>query len=251
MSKTAMSETKEIPKEIERFDIIFRIQHVVMFTTFLLLSFTGWGLKYAHEPQGAASMWIRVWGGAETAGLIHRIAGVTMLLDFVTHVIYLGYLIAMGKITWSTRTTVIPIPKDVLDVVKNFMYFLGLSKEKAKFGKFSYAQKFDYWAVFWGMFIIGTSGFALAFPIFFSNFIPQFTAGWIWEVLSIMHSDEALLAIVFILFWHFYNEHLKPDVFPMSWIWITGKISTDTLKHHHPLEYELLFPEDTGKTKKD
>jgi cytochrome b subunit of formate dehydrogenase len=250
MSQSTTSTEHEIPKEIERFDIIFRIQHVVMFTTFLLLSFTGWGLKYAHEPQGVSSMWIRVWGGAETAGLIHRIAGVTMLLDFVTHVIYLVYLIAIGKITFSTKTTLIPMPKDVLDVIKNFMYFLGLSKEKAQFGKFSYAQKFDYWAVFWGMFIIGTSGFALAFPIFFSNFVPQFTSGWIWEVLSIMHSDEALLAIVFILFWHFYNEHLKPDVFPMSWIWITGKISTETLKHHHPLEYERLFPDDAKKNKK-
>ncbi len=251
MDQTNTSGSQEVPKEIERFDIIFRIQHVVMFTTFLLLSFTGWGLKYAHEPMGAASWWIRVWGGPETAGLIHRIAGVTMLIDFVTHVIYLAYLFAKGEIGFNTKTTLIPLPKDVMDVIKNFLYFFGLSREKAKFGKFSYAQKFDYWAVFWGMFIIGTSGFALAFPIFFSNFIPQFTAGWIWEVLSIMHSDEALLAIVFILFWHFYNEHLKPDVFPMSWIWITGKISTDTLRHHHPLEYELLFPDDAKKHEKD
>ncbi len=255
MSTTNTATAQNIPKEIERFDIIFRIQHVVMFTTFLLLSFTGWGLKYAHEPQGVASWWIRVWGGAETAGLIHRIAGVTMLVDFATHCVYLSYLFVVGKITWDSRTTIIPIPKDILDVIKNFMYYFGLSKEKARFGKFSYAQKFDYWAVFWGMFIIGTSGFALAFPIFFSHFVPQFTSGWIWEVLSIMHSDEALLAIVFILFWHFYNEHLKPEVFPMSWTWITGKISTDTLKHHHPLEYEMRFPgasaDHDSKGKKD
>jgi formate dehydrogenase subunit gamma len=216
-----------------------------MFSTFLLLAFTGWGLKYAEAPGGVSSMWIRIWGGAETAGIIHRIAGVTMLLDFIWHVIYLGYLFATGRMTINLKTTIIPLPKDVMDVIKNFMYFLGLSKEKPKFGKYSYAQKFDYWAVFWGMFIIGFSGFALA-----SHIIPQAAADWIWVLLSIMHSDEALLAIVFILFWHFYNEHLKPEVFPMSWIWLTGKISTEKLKHHHPLEYELLFPEDAKKHKK-
>jgi cytochrome b subunit of formate dehydrogenase len=249
MSQTNTS-AREIPREVERFNIIFRIQHVVMFTTFLVLSFTGWGLKYAHDPEGLSSIWIRIWGGPDTAGLIHRIAGVTMLLDFVWHVIYLIYLFATKQMTINARTTVIPLPKDIFDVTKNFMYFFGLSKEKPRFGKYSYAQKFDYWAVFWGMFIIGFSGFALAFPMLVSYLIPEFVTGWIWELLGVMHSDEALLAIVFILFWHFYNEHLKPEVFPMSWIWITGKISTEKLKHHHPLEYELLFPEESKKEKK-
>ena len=79
--------SKDIPKEIERFNLTFRIQHVIMFTTFLVLSFTGWGLKYAHDPEGLSSIWIRIWGDADTAGLIHRIAGVTMLIDFIWHVI--------------------------------------------------------------------------------------------------------------------------------------------------------------------
>ena len=77
----------DIPKEIERFDLSARIQHVIMFTTFLLLSFTGWGLKYAY--QDPASAWIRFWGGAKSAGIIHRVAGITMLLDFVYHQFYL------------------------------------------------------------------------------------------------------------------------------------------------------------------
>jgi cytochrome b subunit of formate dehydrogenase len=243
--------TTEVPKEIERFNIIFRIQHVLMFTTFLILSFTGWGLKFAHAPHGVSSMLLRVWGGPETAGLIHRIAGVTMLLDFVWHVLYLGYLFATKRMTINLKTTIIPLPKDIFDLIQNFMYFLGLSNKKARFGTYSYAQKFDYWAVFWGMFIIGFSGFALAFPILVSNIVPAFTAPWIWELLGIMHSDEALLAIVFILFWHFYNEHLKPESFPMSWVWITGRISTEKLKHHHPIEYELLFPDEAKKHKKD
>jgi len=229
----------ELPQEIERFNLIFRIQHIILFVTFLLLSFTGWGLKYADVET--SSWWIRIWGGPETAGLIHRIAGVTMVIDFSWHVLYLIYLFAKGKIKWDTRTTLIPLPKDVIDVMHNFAYFVGISKTKPKFGKFSYAHKFDYWAVFWGMFIIGGSGVALAFPIATTIFLPEFTSGWIWQLLGIMHSDEALLAIVFILFFHFYNEHLKPEVFPMSWLWLTGKVPLEEVQHKHPLEYEKLL----------
>ncbi len=228
-------------QEIERFDVIFRIQHVIMFTTFLLLAFTGWGLKYAEID--VSSWWIRIWGGPKTAGIIHRIAGVTMICDFVFHIVYVGYQLLTGKMKIRKETTILPLPKDVKDVIHNFMYFIGIAKTKPKFGRFSYAQKFDYWAVFWGMFVIGLSGLCLAFPIQASYFIPEWTTGWIWQLLAIMHSDEALLAVVFILFWHFYNEHLKPEVFPMSWVWLTGKISLKELKHKHPLEYELLMKE--------
>jgi formate dehydrogenase subunit gamma len=248
---SATASTKEIPQEVERFNIVFRIQHVIMFVTFLVLCFTGWGLKYAYAPAGVGSKLIRFWGGPESAGLIHRIAGVTMLLDFVWHVLYLGYLFATKRMTIRMKTTVIPLPKDVVDVVKNFMYFIGISKKKPRFGRYNYAQKFDYWAVFWGMFIIGLSGFSLAFPMVVSYVIPESASHWIWQVIAIMHSDEALLAIVFILFWHFYNEHLKPETFPMNWLWITGKMSTEKLKHHHPLEYEVLFPEAAEKEEKE
>ena len=239
---------QDIPKEIERFNVIFRIQHVILFTTFLLLSFTGWALKYPEGTAAAHSQaLVRIWGGPENAGIIHRISGVTMLLDFGWHVIYLIYLFATGRMKLRAVTTIIPIPKDVLDVIKNFMYFFGLSNTKPKFGRFSYVHKFDYWAVFWGMGIIGSSGFILAFPVFASGFFPSFTLGWIWPLMRILHSDEALLAIVFILFWHFYNEHLRVGKFPMSWTWITGKISTEDLKHEHALEYEMLFPEAKSK----
>jgi len=227
--------------EVERFNIHYRIQHVLMFTTFLTLSFTGWGLKYAHIDQ---SYWlIQLFGGAKTAGIIHRVAGVTMLLDFMYHVLYIMYQFSRGKIRFHKDTTIIPMPKDVVDVIHNFLYFVGIAKTKPRFGRFSYAQKFDYWAVFWGMFIIGFSGFALAFPMLVSYIVPEFTTAWIWQLLAIMHSDEALLAIVFILFWHFYNEHLKPETFPMSWVWLTGKISVEEMKHKHPIEYEIMQKE--------
>ncbi|WP_333656226.1 formate dehydrogenase subunit gamma [Dissulfurispira sp.] len=232
---------KETPKEYLRFNTIERIQHVILFTTFLLLSFTGWALKYPEQTVEHSSWLVKIWGGAKNAGIVHRIAGITMLLNFAWHVLYLAYMLSTGKMKLRKDTTIIPLPKDVMDAVKNILYFLGLGKEKPQFGRFSYIHKFDYWAVFWGMGIIGLSGFFLAFPVQSSYFFPSWSVNWIWEVISIMHSDEALLAIVFILFWHFYNEHLKWNKFPMSMTWITGKISIEDMKREHPLEYKLEF----------
>ena len=236
---------KTIPVEIERFDLEARIQHVVMFTTFLILSFTGWGLKYAHEPGGYSSIWITIWGGAKTAGIIHRVAGIIMVLDFAYHLVYLTRKAVKGKL----RLTLVPMPKDVIDFFTNVAYYVGVSRKKPYFGQFNYMQKFDYWAVFWGMFIIGTSGLFLAFPVTVSYLFPSWSLSWAWDVLFVMHSDEALLAIVFILFFHFYNEHLRSDVFRMNYTWLTGKVTTEELKHKHPAEYDYLFGDKANQGK--
>ncbi|MEW5746992.1 MAG: cytochrome b/b6 domain-containing protein [Nitrospirota bacterium] len=241
--------SREIPKEYLRFNLTERIQHVIMFVTFLLLTFTGWALKYPEQTVEHSSWLVQIWGGAKNAGIVHRAAGITMLLDFVWHVAYLAYMLGTGKMKLRWNTTIIPTPKDVTDAVQNILYFVGLSKTKPKFGRFSYIHKFDYWAVFWGMGIIGLSGLFLAFPVWASTFFPAWSANWIWDVLSIMHSDEALLAIVFILFWHFYNEHLRYNKFPMSMTWITGKIPIEDMKHEHPLEYEIEFGDGKGVNK--
>ncbi len=232
---------KEIPQEIERLNLIFRIQHIILFTTFLLLAFSGWALKYPEVEY--SRFWVRIWGGAEMAGLIHRIAGVTMLADFIWHILYMIYSVGRGSIKFDPMTTVVPMPNDAFVIVNNVLYYLGLRKEPPPFRRYTYLQKFDYFAVFWGVAIIGSSGFILAFPVFSSAIFPNFTLGWIWPLMRIMHSDEALLAIVFILFIHFYNEHLKPGKFPMSWVWLTGKMSIEELKHHHTLDYEYRFGE--------
>jgi len=236
-----MSDDKTV--EYQRFNLTFRIQHVILFVSFLLLAFTGWALKYPEPSLEHMPWWIKLWGGAKTAGLIHRIAGVTMVADFIWHVLYLLFLLGTGKMKIDPATTIIPMPKDVADVVQNFLYFLGLSKTKPRFRRYTYLQKFDYWAVFWGMGIIGFSGLCLAFPTKFQYIFPNFTIDWIWELMGVLHSDEALLAIVFILLIHFYNEHLKWDKFPMSMLWITGKMTVEELKHEHPLEYEHVMKE--------
>lgn len=190
-----------------------------------------------------------MWGGPRSAGIIHRFAGITMLLDFTWHVIYMIQKILSGKIRFHKDTSLIPLPKDLTDAVKNMMYFVGAGKEKPQFGRFSYIHKFDYWAVFWGMTIIGLSGLFLTFPVQASYLFPAWSVNWVWDLISIMHSDEALLAIVFILFFHFYNEHLKWDKFPMNMVWITGKITLEEMKHEHPLEYKIEFGDKEGGNK--
>lgn len=221
---------KNIPQEIERFDISARVQHIIMFVTFLILSFTGWGLKYAYAKP--ASAWITIWGGAKIAGYIHRAAGITMLLDFIYHQFYLLNLARKRDL----RLTIIPMPKDVVDLFHNFMYYFGFRKERPYFGKFSYLQKFDYWAVYWGMVIMIGSGTVLWFTNQFLKVFPK----WFTDIAKEAHSDEALLATLAIVVWHFYNVHFNPHKFPMNRTFITGRISEHEMVEEHPLEYERI-----------
>ena len=233
--------TDERPAEYQRFNIAFRLQHVILVVTFLLLAFTGWALKYPEPALEHTGWWIRLWGGPKTAGIIHRVAGVIMIFDFLWHVVYMVFKLLTGRMKFDPLTTIVPVPSDITNAIQNMLYFIGLGKTKPKFARYNYIRKFDYWAVFWGMAIIGLSGLILTFPTQASIFLPQWSANWIWEVLFILHSDEALLAITYITIMHFYAEHLKWANFPMSMTWITGRISLKHMKEEHPLEYELEF----------
>ena len=114
-------------------------------------------------------------------------------------------------------------------------WFCGLGP-RPQFDRFTYWEKFDYWAVFWGMFIIGGSGLLLWFPMFFSTFLP----GWVFNVATLVHGEEALLAVVFIFTIHFFNGHLRPEKFPMDTVIFTGRMSDDELRHERPVEYARL-----------
>jgi cytochrome b subunit of formate dehydrogenase len=116
-------------------------------------------------------------------------------------------------------------------------YFLGKTEEKPRFGRFSYVEKFDYWAVYWGMVIMIGSGLILWYLETFLQYLPKFAA----DIAREAHSDEGLLATLAIIIWHFYNVHLNPENFPMNWTMFTGKISETDIRRHHPLEYEELM----------
>ena len=74
-------------------------------------------------------------------------------------------------------------------------------------------------------------------PEFFTRFLP----GWIINVATIIHSDEALLATGFIFTVHFFNTHFRPDKFPMDTVIFTGRVPVEELKEDRPREYEELM----------
>jgi hypothetical protein len=125
--------------------------------------------------------------------------------------------------------------KDLRDFVGNLKWFLGKGP-RPHYGRWTYWEKFDYFAVFWGIFVIGSSGLMLWFPEFFTRFIP----GAALNVATIIHSDEALLAVGFIFTVHFFNTHLRPEKFPMDIVVFTGRMPLEEFKRDKPSEYEAL-----------
>jgi formate dehydrogenase subunit gamma len=192
---------------------------------------TGWPLKAARI--GASTQLVEFFGGQHVLAIVHRVAGSLLLAVAVYHLAYLVALLWRGRLSLS----MMPGIKDVYDVIGNLLYFLGMKKERPKFDGWTYYEKFDYWAVFWGMAIMGGSGLLLWFPVFASHLLP----GELISLSYIAHSDEALLAALAIFLWHFYNTHLRPTIFPMSWVWLTGRISAEALYEEHRAEYERLF----------
>ena len=137
----------------------------------------------------------------------------------------------------------LPTKQDWQELTGTLKWFVGAGP-RPRYGRWTYWEKFDYFAVFWGVAVIGTTGLMLWFPEFFTRFLP----GWIINVATIIHSDEALLATAFIFTVHFFNTHFRPDKFPMDTVIFTGRVPVEELKLDRPREYEELMK--TRKLKK-
>jgi cytochrome b subunit of formate dehydrogenase len=214
--------------------------HVSIVVSFLMLAVSGLPLKFATAPW--ADTMIKYLGGAHAAGIIHRIAAIITFGYFAVHLGMLAYGWFVKKergFFWGWRSMV-PQPKDVQDFIANMKYFLYLGP-RPKFDRFTYWEKFDYLAVFWGVAMIGVSGLMLWFPDFFSKFLP----GWALNAAYIIHSDEALLATGFIFLFHFFHTHLRPEAFPMDPVIFTGEMPLERFKEERPLEYERMVAEGT------
>jgi cytochrome b subunit of formate dehydrogenase len=222
-----------------RFTASQRVLHVGLMLTFVGCALTGLPLLYAEEPWAATLA--RILGGFESAGVIHRICATVMILVFSSHVVLLlAKAIARGGVLpllWGPDSLV-PQPQDIVDIVGNFKWFVGAGPQP-QFDRWTYWEKFDYWAVFWGMVIIGGSGLLLWFPVFFSQLLP----GWMFNIAALVHGEEALLAVGFIFTFHFFNGHVRPAKFPMDTVIFTGRISENELKSERRVEYERLIRE--------
>lgn len=224
-------------KQVLRFTRLNRILHAIMIVSFISLALTGMTLKFSYT--GWAVFLSRVFGGFEGAGLIHRTAAVFLFGIFFSHIIDIfrrkrKEYGSMKKLIFGPNT-MLPTKKDFKDFIGSLKWFLWLGP-RPKYGRWTYWEKFDYFAVFWGMMVIGSTGLMLWFPEFFTLFMP----GEVINIATIIHSDEALLATGFIFTVHFFNTHLRPEKFPMDICIFTGRVPLEEFKIDRPAEYEEL-----------
>jgi len=222
-----------------RFTRTERIMHALLMFSFVGCALTGLPLVFSDKPW--AVVLARLLGGFQVAGAIHHACAFLMLVLFASHIIVVVRRAVVSKdvvgILWGPDSMV-PQPQDGIDLYRHLKWFLGLGP-RPQFDRWTYWEKFDYWAVFWGMAIIGGSGLLLWFPEFFAKFLP----GWMFNIAALVHGEEALLAVGFIFTIHFFNGHLRPEKFPMDTVIFTGRISEAELKHERRVEYERLLRE--------
>ena len=204
-----------------------RIQHWLLLTSFGALVLSGFALQY---PDSWLS-WLL--GSNEfVRRVIHRSAAVVMLITGAYHVVYL----AVRKEGRSWIKDMVPRWKDVQDVLQNFSYYLGLRNAKPQIARFGYAEKAEYWAVLWGTVVMGLTGLMIWFKIGLFGFLPR----WWIEVALAIHFYEAVLATLAIIVWHFYHVIFDPDVYPINWALIDGRISEQLYEEEHGLDYQRI-----------
>lgn len=209
--------------------------HVTIVSSFLLLAATGLPLKFAGATWAPTLM--ALFGGAETAGVLHRFAAIVTFGYFAWHVGSLAYgMIVKGErgYFWGPGSMT-PQWGDLIDLIGMLRYFLYLGP-RPRFDRFTYWEKFDYLAVFRGVAVIGLSGLVLWQPTLATAVLP----GWALNAAYIVHSDEALLATGFIFLFHFFHTHLRPEAFPLDPVVFVGRVPLARFKEERPLEYERI-----------
>jgi len=222
--------TEPQEETFQRFNLHFRIQHMILFTSVILLIVTGLPLKFPESPLGGL-VWLL--GGLDTSRILHRVGGSGLVVVGIYHMAYTLFHPDGRRDFWL----LLPRVKDVLDAIQAIRFNLGLASSKPRFDRFSYIEKFDYWAVYWGCVIMIGSGALLWFETLSLTYLPKFML----DIAKEAHSDEALLATLAIVIWHFYNVHFNPSRFPGSTTWWTGRISKHEMIEEHPLEYERIM----------
>ena len=204
-----------------------RWQHLILFTSFIILVITGFALKFPD------SWFAELLGmGERLRSVVHRVAGVVLISAGIYHVFYL----AASREGRRLIRDLAPGPKDAFDALKTMRYYLGLGGEKPKFGRFTYGEKAEYWALVWGTALMGLTGIMLWAKVLVGDLL----ARWWVDVATAVHFYEAILATLAILVWHFYQVFFDPDSYPMNWAWWDGKMPVEHYRHEHELDTESL-----------
>jgi cytochrome b subunit of formate dehydrogenase len=231
------AKAKSDTKLFRRFNHLQRGMHLAMLLSFFTLALTGMIIKFSYMGWAQGIAWAL--GGFETTGALHRFGAVVLFTVFSIH---LWDVFKRKRRDRKTLLQVITGPdsivfnkRDLTDVVQSIRWFFGLG-QRPRYGRYTYWEKFDYFAVFWGVLVIGSTGLMLWLPELFTRILP----GWSVNVATIIHSDEALLAVAFIFTIHFFNTHFRPDKFPIDPVIFTGRVTLDELKYDKPDEYARL-----------
>jgi formate dehydrogenase subunit gamma len=222
---------REAGPRIRRFTLNQRIQHIWLFTTTAVLAVTGFAQLYY---AGWGMYVINAMGGLAIGMDVHLLAAFLLGVLIVYHFGFYGAQYLARK----ARRLPAPLPinlgiRDIRDFLQNLKFMLGFSKNEPRYGKYDYAQKFDYWGIYWGMIILGAPGVIM----------------WIWGynflggLPFIFHTDEAMLAVLFLAVFHFYQTHWNPREFPMSKVYVSGTLSEEEMRDQHPLELERIKTE--------
>jgi len=223
--------------DLPRYSIHIRIQHMLTFVTFLALAFTGLPIAF-FDHVWAAPLNAAV-GGVDISRIIHRTLASVMIFSMIYHLFTITLGTAQKIITgrFELQRTIIPLFKDIRDFRDDMLYFAGKRDQRPEMDKFMYKQKIHYFAAAFGNMVMVLSGSSFLFPDIWASILPASIAPQFQEMMRISHPHEALLALLVIAFWHWYNVHLAPGRFPMQWTFLTGKITREHQMEEHFLEY--------------
>jgi cytochrome b subunit of formate dehydrogenase len=227
LRKKALVSLKDPHRTVVRMSLAARIQHGMLASSFIFLVVSGFALKYP-----AYLSWLM--GSSETVRRVgHRAAACIMIVGAIAHVFFVIFTREGRKFVWD----MLPEVKDITDVLVSLRYYLIPGTPKPEFKRFGYAEKAEYWAVVWGTFLMGATGMLIWFKLYATQWLPR----WAVDVSITVHYYEAILATLAILVWHFYFVMFDPDVYPINWAWLDGKVTTHHYKDEHGLDTDITY----------
>jgi cytochrome b subunit of formate dehydrogenase len=206
-----------------------RAQHALLFTSFAVLVLTGFALKFPDSWFG----YLLFGMGENLRRIIHRIAGTVLIGVGIYHLCYAAFTRdgrRMLRDIWF-------LARDAADALGNLRYYLGAGVPKPEFGRFTYAEKAEYWALVWGSIVMAVTGIMLWAKVAVGNLLPR----WWLDVATAIHFYEAVLATLAIVVWHFYQVFFDPDTYPMNWAWWDGQMPLEHYRSEHPLDLESVM----------
>lgn len=225
-----------VPSEVahrlfERFTLNERIQHVTLLVTFTILAISGFALKFPDAWWARPLVWIEK--GYAVRAWLHRIAGAMMTVAAVYHLAYLFWT-QRGRTQFRLMR---PCRRDISEARDMVAFNLGWRSHRPRFHRFTYAEKLEYWAVVWGTVVMAGTGFLMWFQ---TRVLTRWSLVVI-DLATVIHYYEAWLATLAVLVWHFYSVIFRPDVYPMSPVWLTGRLTGEQMAQDHPAELEEML----------